>query len=77
MLVGCNQQLQAKGVVMTDTAEQEIRNLVIEAKGNLDASYTATFDNIELPSVYVLQSIASSLLAIAKMMSIAMKEEDK
>ena len=54
---------------------QEIMNLVKEAKGNLDASYTAAADNIELPSVYVLQSIASSLLAIATMMSKVIEDE--
>jgi hypothetical protein len=46
----------------------QILGLLEDARDNLDASYQAQADFIEMPKLYVLQSIAGSLHVIAQMM---------
>lgn len=49
--------------------------LLKEARENLDASYNVQVDNVELPTVYVLQSISGALQAIAAIMLVMAKRK--
>ena len=56
---------------------EEIGDLLEGAVGDLGASYDVNTSNIELPTVYALQSIAGALLAIGQVMFLELQDNRK